>query len=263
MNLRKVATIATSLVMLAPLSALASTTQTFLTLNGDTNASVGKGDTVEAKLQFNNTGNSTVQSVWVEIPGSGFPGECLDVEDQNQTGPHTVTFNVNTTGASEGIWDIKTTRYGIDSPGTGANNDCDSTIGSNSSHTFFSQLTITSGQSTGNNSNNTGGGNSGHATGTTDPLAAIMTALQAIITKLTAAPAPTPVPTTSAACVAYAQAAAGSMPGARNDANVRLQGFLLSQGAQIPALAAGASFGFDGPQTEAARSGFVAQNHCY
>lgn len=79
--------------------------------------------------------------------------------------------------------------------------------------------------------------------------------------KLKAAPV-TPAPTVSAACTAYAQANAGTMMNVKNDANVRLQGFLLSQGAVIPALAAGASFGFYGPQTQSAVSWFQNGNHC-
>lgn len=75
-------------------------------------------------------------------------------------------------------------------------------------------------------------------------------------------PATPPVPAVSAACVAYAQANAGTQYGVRNDANVALQGFLLSQHASIPALAAGASFGFFGSQTQAAVSWFQGANHC-
>lgn len=73
------------------------------------------------------------------------------------------------------------------------------------------------------------------------------------------APAPT---TTSEVCKAYAQANAGTQPNVNSDANVRLQGFLLSQGASIPALKAGASFGFYGNQTTAAVGWFNSLNHC-
>ncbi len=71
-----------------------------------------------------------------------------------------------------------------------------------------------------------------------------------------------PAPTVSPACAAYAQANAGTEVNVYSDANVRLQGFLLSQGASIPALKAGASFGFDGPQTQAAVAWFQGLNHC-
>lgn len=82
-----------------------------------------------------------------------------------------------------------------------------------------------------------------------------------LIAALTAALKPA-VPVVSPVCTAYTTAALGSMPGTTSSANVKLQGFLLSQGASIPALAAGAAFGFDGPQTEAARASFKAVNSC-
>lgn len=73
---------------------------------------------------------------------------------------------------------------------------------------------------------------------------------------------PKPAPTASTACTQYAQANAGTQPNVYSDANVRLQGFLLSQGASIPALKAGASFGFYGNQTTAAVGWFNSLNHC-
>lgn len=88
-------------------------------------------------------------------------------------------------------------------------------------------------------------------------IAAIVAAI-----KPASAPVPTPAPTTSAACTAYAQANAGTQPNKYSDTNVRLQGFLLSQGASIPALKAGASFGFYGNQTTAAVGWFNSLNHC-
>lgn len=97
--------------------------------------------------------------------------------------------------------------------------------------------------------------------GSPDAMSAMLAALNALLAKLSNPPTP-PAPTTSASCTAYAQANTGTAYGVYNDANVRLQGFLLSQGASIPALKAGASFGFDGPQTEAARATFVNANHC-
>ncbi len=88
-------------------------------------------------------------------------------------------------------------------------------------------------------------------------LAQILAALNALLH-----PATPPAPTTSAVCTAYAQANVGTQLGVYNSANIRLQGFLLSQGASIPALAAGASFGFYGNQTAAAVAWFQGLNHC-
>lgn len=87
--------------------------------------------------------------------------------------------------------------------------------------------------------------------------AELVAALKLALTPATPAPAPV-----STACTQLALKSAGSVFGVYNDANVKLQGFLLSEGASIPALKAGASFGFRGPQTEAAVSAFKIVNSC-
>lgn len=75
-------------------------------------------------------------------------------------------------------------------------------------------------------------------------------------------PSPTPAPTTSSQCAALTSKLVGTMDNVYNDANVRLQGYLLSEGASIPALKAGASFGFKGIQTRSAVSMFMSANNC-
>lgn len=234
-----------SLMMLA-LGASASTTQTFLTIDGKTTAHAASGDTVQAKLQFTNTGSSAVQSVWVDIPGSGFPGYCADITpDQNATGPHTATFGVDTTGTSEGTWDVRTTVFdsGVTS---GANDSCDTTIGSNSGHTFFSKLTITDQQSTGSNSNNTGSGSGSSVGGSTMPswMQQFMASILAILHPTT--PAVDPL------CAAYVSASAGAYPGSHSA--LGLQTFLFNH--QL--LASPYLTSYYGPITQGAVSAFLA-----
>lgn len=72
----------------------------------------------------------------------------------------------------------------------------------------------------------------------------------------------TPTPTNSPECVAYTKVNTGTQPNVYSDQNAKLQGFLLSQGASIPALKAGASFGFYGNQTTAAVGWFNSIYHC-
>ncbi len=72
----------------------------------------------------------------------------------------------------------------------------------------------------------------------------------------------TPAPTTNAACTTLAVKSAGAIMGTTGQANVKLQGFLLSEGASIPALAAGAAFGYYGNQTAAAVAWFKSVNGC-
>lgn len=71
-----------------------------------------------------------------------------------------------------------------------------------------------------------------------------------------------PAPVTPTKCAALASKLMGTVDNAYNQANVMLQGYLLSEGASIPALQAGASFGYKGSQTNAAISMFKASNQC-
>ncbi len=66
----------------------------------------------------------------------------------------------------------------------------------------------------------------------------------------------------SANCTTLNGFLANAQAGMRSQANVALQGFLLSKGASIPALAAGASFGYFGPQTSSAVNAFQMANGC-
>lgn len=85
----------------------------------------------------------------------------------------------------------------------------------------------------------------------------------AILAKLGITGSTTPAtPVVSALCVQLANSMVGAQMNVSNSANVALQGFLLYQHQSIPALAAGASFGFWGPQTNAALLNFKAQNNC-
>lgn len=69
-------------------------------------------------------------------------------------------------------------------------------------------------------------------------------------------------PTPSSACAELQDKLLGTQDNVYNNANVMLQGFLLSEGMSIPALAAGASFGYKGPQTNAALQSWKASHQC-
>lgn len=269
MNLRKVAAIATSVLMFAPLSALASTNITFLTLNGAANATVGVGDNVDGKLTFDLTGSSENESLSWELVDNGgnnvgIPPTCVDVNDHIVAGTYNASFPMDTIGGTEGTFGIKVKLYGV--VGSGTDNSCSGTV--NDTMTFSNRLTLTAGETTGNTANNTGhgSGNSGSSTSIQSQINTLASQLSQLVTAfskfVTGGGTATPPSTTSAVCTAYAQANAGTVPNTNNAANVRLQGFLLSQGASIPALAAGASFGFYGNQTTAAVGWFNSLNHC-
>lgn len=74
------------------------------------------------------------------------------------------------------------------------------------------------------------------------------------------APAPVPAPV-SGVCADLGQYMSLHM-GSTGQQVVQLQGLLLSKGASIPALAAGASFGYFGSQTNAALMVVKGENHC-
>lgn len=243
-------------------AAFASTTQTFLTLDGQTTATIQAGDSVDGVLTFNNTGNSTVQSLKVEIPSSQFPPTCLNVSDQNSTGTHTVAFPVSTIGATEGTWDVRITTYGIPVNQTGANNNCDGTIGVSNTHTFNNVLTLTQSQSSGNNANNTGSGStgtSGSGNSNSDAIAAILAWIKAQSNPTT------PAPTGNAAKCAIVAPFRGAASYAYSPMGVQLQSaLLLDNPYSIPLLAAGSSVvqGYFGVQTHAALANYDQHYGC-
>jgi hypothetical protein len=105
------------------------------------------------------------------------------------------------------------------------------------------------------------------STGGTDAISEMRAQIAALMSQIAAFihPVTPPAPTTSAACAAFAEANKGTQMGVYNNANIGLQGFLLSpQGGRqsIPALTAGAAFGFYGNQTASAVASFQSMNHC-
>lgn len=107
----------------------------------------------------------------------------------------------------------------------------------------------------------TGSSSSSSIDALTALVAQLAAQVQAILHPVATAPAPTPV---SAVCQAYDNANAGTQANVYNSSNKALQGFLLSQHIDIPALNANppAAFGFYGNQTTTAVGQFNSVNHC-
>lgn len=239
-------------------AAFASTTQTAILFDGVPSESITVGSSADARLTFNNTGNSTVQSVKVELVGSGVPGVCLDVNDQNSTGTHTVNFPVDTVGGTEGTWDVRTTTYGTVVPG--ANNNCDDTIGTHTTHTFQNQLTLTDDSNSGTIANNTGNGSGTSSGSSTSVLSQILAAITALAHPAT----PTPPAGNAAKCALIAPFL-GATPYAYSPMGIQLQSaLLLDNPYSIPLLAAGSSVtqGYFGIQTHAALSSYDQKYGC-
>lgn len=250
-------------MLIFPISAFASVSvNNILFDNGTGNITTAAGSQVNVQLYVNTSGTNDVESIFVKFPNAGGiaqQGVCYDVTDQVGESPvNGWVFNFPVTvPVNAGIWDITLSTHGTN--GDAADNTC--TTSADTTQTFTGRVTVTADNSVGNPTGNSGG--SGN-TGSTGSLAA----LQALVAQLAAQvqailhPVTPPAPTASSACSAYAQANMGTQPNVYSDANVRLQGFLLSQGASIPALKAGASFGFYGNQTTAAVGWFNSLNHC-
>jgi len=100
-------------------------------------------------------------------------------------------------------------------------------------------------------------GSSSTTVGGVSQLSELLAALKALLQGNTA-----PAPTQSTACANLTAKMMGTQSGTYNPANIKLQGFLLSEGESIPALAAGASFGFFGSQTQAAVNSYRTAHNC-
>lgn len=113
----------------------------------------------------------------------------------------------------------------------------------------------------------TSGGSTTTGTTSTSPWQAAINALTAQIAAIAKLVTPasgstTPAPTTNTKCAVLAQKMVGAAYGTRNSANIVLQGYLLSESEQIPALAAGSSFGLWLNQTQDAVNHFKSVNSC-
>lgn len=254
--IKKIVGIAGALAMLVPVAAFASGNLTFLTLDGATNSTVSEGSSVTAKVTYDITSSTDVESFSWELVGSGLPQTCVDTPDRIADGTFTASFDIDTTGASEGTWDVRIRAYGDD--GADVSNLCETTDQVDS-QSFTDRLTVT--DSTSDNQSGGGNGNTGNAN-QVGSIAWFQAQIAAIAAQIAALKnPPTPAPSTGA-CAELASAMVGAQMGVYNSANISFQGFLLFKHQQIPALAAGASFGFWGPQTQAALTAFKTQNSC-
>lgn len=208
------------------------------------------------------TGGSTVSGTFTLTVGQNETVEWL--RSQSDTMPFTDTSVGGSLGYQEGVYTNVPFSVKV-APNTGTYNVTEQGAG-----TFGGNRSINGGDNvvvgatslgtvrvvTNSTSDSTGGSSTG-VFGFSS-FAEFLAAIKAAMT-----PAPTtPVPTVSTACATLSTKLVGTVDNSYNDANVRLQGYLLSEGASIPALAAGASFGYKGPQTRAAVSAFVVSHNC-
>ena len=237
-----------------PLVAGAATDVKNLTFNGTPNVTGGRGEFVTARLSVELTGDSDVESVSYDYTGDDLDRECVDVEDQIQSGWRTFDVDLNLP-QDTGTWDMLVKTFGVD--GAGANQDCQD--GSTDSQPFFDQVTVTSGGSNGGNGG-TGGNGGSNTPSYIDELLALIADLRKQLADMMK-PAPTPVPTP---VVCQAQTLASGLYIGATDVSTGgkvtiAQMYLVNHGFVIPAIQySGAAYGYWGAQSAAALSQALA-----
>ena len=119
---------------LSPLVTGAAVNATHVLLNGGTNTTVEKGDTVETRVTYTATAGEDIESMSVEDVGSGIPAVCVDVPDQINSGTYHVILNdwptvdgrnMDAPGFA-GSWNRRIRLYGVD--GSGADQQCNGAV---------------------------------------------------------------------------------------------------------------------------------------
>ncbi len=269
MNRKIISILATAAFAVLPTMAFASTSITNLTFDGAPNIINGTaGQSNDALLTVSlSNNNDSVDSVSYEFPGTSLPFQCVAVNPADiQAGQYSIDLN-NTDGSNPGfilpmnagLWPVKVKTYGAHWPAVDTN--CSGTP--NDTKTFNSVVSVNNVTNVvTSNSNSTGVSTSNSTESALQTLVNSLTAEVNALLHPTTTPAIVTTSSTSGTCAQLAGAMIGTQMGVYNNANQVLQGFLLFQHESIPALAAGASFGYFGPQTQAALTSFKAQYGC-
>lgn len=233
-------------------------------VNDKTSDTIQPGDDYEVTVNADIDGayDNEVEFFRVRLYEPGESGDnwvstdCQAVGRIRALNDENIRFNTETpSDIPNGPYDIRLEAYGID--GEAQSNGCSPDNDGLAERAYTGRLFVNDDEDIVGNSGSNSGGSTG---GATDQWQSIKDALAGILAALKGQTPATPAP--SSKCATLNQKLAGTMQNSRNSANIVLQGYLLSEGASIPALAAGASFGFYGPQTSAALYAFKAQNQC-
>jgi len=215
------------------------------------------GDSFRWKVIFDVTSDDDVNAVSFDKIGDYIPKECFQFDEVTQSISDMYWEGDMTFPTTVGSHDYQVRLYGVN--GAGKDFNCSD---SNVVDTITLNDRVVTNIGNTNSGGNTGGGSGSVGNSTLAQLLAQVQALQAVVANWGKNPPTTPAPTTNAKCTALANKSVGTVLNGRSSANVVLQGFLLSEGMSIPALAEGASFGFYGPQTQAAVGTYKAMNQC-
>lgn len=240
--------------------------------NGTGNVTVQSGASVNVHLYVTSSGTD-VESAFVKFTGAGGVAEqgvCYDISpDQIGTSPvdgWNIEFSV-TAPVNAGTWPISIATYGV--AGNGADNTCSGSVGFGPT-SFANRVTVTTDNSTGTQTQNSGGttaGSNSWQVAFANLQAQMTAALASINTAIANLSHPaTPVSTPSTSCTEYNSLRAGLYVGSdtRPGGSVgKFQSFLMYKGFNIPLLAANqAPYGYFGVQTNSASMSFAASNGC-
>lgn len=222
--------------------------------NGQTTVEGTGGSNVTATFRVVVGVNEVVEQIQTDVIGDGLAPVCTSVGGTLglEQGTHNVSIQVKLP-PNTGTHNLDVQGSGI--YGAFRADDCVGDVVGSAS--FAGALRVVA----------TGSGNTGSSTSDLQSLIAdLVKQVSCLSTGGTWAtgvctPKPT-APAPSTKCAAVNAKLIGTVDNSYNSANVMLQGYLLSEGMSIPALAAGASFGYKGPQTNAALAQFKAMNQC-
>ena len=247
--MNKILTFIFSLVVFAPVAAFAATDITHLTLDGKTNVTVSEGDNVDAKVTYDLTSDDDAESMSWELVGSGLPKVCVNTPDRLVNGTFNAFFDIDTSGASEGTWDVEIIVFGTNGPGS--NQNC--TGGGDDTMTFTNRITVTNDDNSSSSSNN-----EEEAPSWLQAMLAQIAAMnQAVMALLSNATAPTPAPVPANLC--------SQIPSMWNVPS--LQVFLMTHGYAQNFATVGVfphnPTNYFGDVTQNSLYAFKAQNNCY
>lgn len=234
-----------------PMAVSAASIPALAIFGGQTQVWGNPNQSVQVTLRVNANAGEVVHAIRTDVLGDNLATVCQDVSNfegaQNKDVPVSVTLPPNT-----GDYGFEAVIY------TAANLQQANALTGDAACTGAGNGTF----SQGNVVHVIPSGSGGTGGTSTQTLEEKIAAIVVATLKAMGLGAPAPAPAVSAECTAYAKVNAGTMSNATSDQNAKLQGFLLSQGASIPALSAGAAFGFYGNQTTAAVGWFNSIFHC-
>jgi hypothetical protein len=260
MSKLKIVSVLTGVALFAmPFAAFAATVPFVHFQNGDVTISGTGGQTVQATFQVNIPTNQVVEYIQTQVTSPVVLAPvCTAVGGELglQEGTQNVTINVQLP-PNTNTYDLSVKTAGI----YGGIRSVDCNDNQNGSATFSNALRVVADASASTVNGNSTAPAPAPWEAAINALAAQLANLANIVAHPPVAPT-APAPTITAVCQAYNAANSGTVANVYNSSNVALQGFLLSQHMSIPALAAGASFGFYGNQTTSAVGVFNSINHC-